>query len=85
MNEKDNVATLLQATLEGEEVALLLKGEVVGVIKTLQDIEPYHKISIVNLNREESVVKYGEIIGITTEKIKVGEYVHTHNVRSVKV
>ena len=41
-----------------------------------------HKYALRPIASGEYVVKYGEIIGRATEDINVGEWVHTHNVKS---
>ena len=38
-----------------------------------------HKISIKNINKGDLVYKYGQIIGIASEKINKGSHVHSHN------
>ncbi len=38
-----------------------------------------HKISLEDINKGELIYKYGQIIGIATEKIKMGSHVHSHN------
>ena len=41
-----------------------------------------HKYALCDIKKGEYVIKYGEIIGRATADIKVGEWVHTHNVKS---
>ncbi|PLR69199.1 UxaA family hydrolase [Bacillus sp. UMB0893] len=53
-------------------------------ITSLGDIPLGHKISLVSLNENESVVKYGVQIGLTTRKWAVGDYVHTHNIKTAR-
>src|SRR5687767_1024261 len=38
-----------------------------------------HKIAIRPIAKAEPVRKYGQIIGFTTEPVKTGEWVHSHN------
>lgn len=38
-----------------------------------------HKIAIVRIPRGQPVVKYGQTIGVATENIEPGDWVHTHN------
>ncbi len=38
-----------------------------------------HKIAVVRIPRGQRVVKYGQAIGVATENIEAGEWVHTHN------
>lgn len=41
-----------------------------------------HKIASVNIKKGEKIFKYGYPIGIATEEIKKGEWVHTHNIKT---
>lgn len=46
------------------------------------EIPAGHKYAIKEIKQGEYVIKYGEIIGRATCDIKVGDWVHTHNVKS---
>ncbi len=39
-----------------------------------------HKIAICDMNQDEPVRRYGQIIGFATRSISQGEHVHTHNI-----
>jgi len=41
-----------------------------------------HKFALEDIEKGEAVIKYGEPIGQSTEKIARGEHVHVHNVVS---
>ncbi|KKB35570.1 UxaA family hydrolase [Bacillus thermotolerans] len=43
-----------------------------------------HKISLVNLEEGAPVLKYGVKVGVTTEAWEVGDYVHTHNIKTAR-
>lgn len=43
-----------------------------------------HKVALVDLDADADVIEYGLKVGVTTEKIARGSYVHTHNVRSAR-
>lgn len=77
ITEQDNVVVALRD---------FKKDEVIHVndtdIKLLDDIARGHKIAIKNINKGETVVKYGFSIGIAKEDIKVGEYIHSHNLKT---
>ncbi len=77
MDERDNVATAIVSLKKGEKVRTTA-----GEIVLLEDIPQGHKFALREIRAGEPVIKYGEIIGIATEDIKVGEYVHVHNVKS---
>jgi len=81
MNSKDNIATTLEDLTKGEDVKVEIKGDVKN-IKINDDIPFGHKFSIVEIKKGSDVVKYGEVIGMASEDIKKGDYVHVHNLES---
>lgn len=44
-----------------------------------------HKIAFKNIEINEEVFKFGNVIGYTTKRIRIGEHVHVHNVDSEKL
>jgi altronate dehydratase small subunit len=83
---RDNVATVTSEVEEGEAVEVLSpEGEILVKPKVAGDVPFGHKISLRGLGKGEEIVKYGEVIGVASEKIGLGAWVHTHNVESVKV
>lgn len=48
-------------------------------ITALENIPKYHKAAVVELKKDETVLKYGENIGHALCDIHVGAWVHTHN------
>ena len=59
------------------------KGESV-VIRALDPIPYGHKVAVREIETGEQIMKYGEEIGIATKEIKKGEYVHIHNLDSMR-
>jgi (2R)-sulfolactate sulfo-lyase subunit alpha len=43
-----------------------------------------HKVALTDLEAGEDVIEYGLRVGVTTEKISRGSYVHIHNIRSAR-
>ncbi|WP_026695330.1 UxaA family hydrolase [Peribacillus kribbensis] len=83
MNEKDNVATLLRDTAEGEQITYNLENREYTV--TLQEpIKFGHKIAVAVIPAGEPVIKYGESIGAATRTIAAGEHVHVHNIEGIR-
>ena len=69
MAEADDVATVIEAVCAGDTVAVETKqGEAVEELVSAHDI----------------VHKYGQVIGEATAPIKRGDYVHIHNIESIK-
>jgi len=78
MNPKDNCAILLEE-IPQNEIIEISKNQ---MIKANQVIPYGHKIALNNIKKGEVIVKYGEIIGIATEDIMKGDWIHVHNVKS---
>jgi altronate hydrolase len=73
----DNVAVALCDIKAGEEAS---SDEF--SVKASEKIERGHKIALVDIPEGMPVIKYGNRIGIATEDIKAGSFVHTHNVKT---
>lgn len=84
LNEKDNVATVFSAVSKDESLEILTKKGDSFVLKVLQDIPYGHKIALRDINKNEQITKYGEEIGIASSSIKAGDYVHIHNIESIR-
>ena len=80
----DSVGTIV---VEGVNAGDTLTGWVMEqdktvTIKTLNAIPIGHKIALKALANDGTVIKYGVDIGRTVAPIKLGEYVHVHNVKT---
>lgn len=77
INEQDNVAVALQD---------LAKGSVITIgnqqITVQEPISRGHKICIKDIALGQEIIKYGFPIGHAISEIKVGEHVHSHNVKT---
>jgi len=72
LHELDNVVIALQNLPAG---AILP-----GLSTTLiEDISRGHKIAITTIESGQNVLRYGQIIGVSSVKIRSGSHVHTHN------
>ena len=78
MNSNDNCATSLSDIPKNDEVEL----KTGKVIKIKQIIPFGHKFALRKIMKGKIVRKYGEIIGLATENIESGDWVHTHNIKS---
>jgi len=77
MNPNDNCATVLKeipkdARLHIKEISILIN----------QNIPLGHKIALKDIKKGDLVKKYGHSIGIATEDINKGDWIHTHNLTS---
>lgn len=65
------------------DLIILNERDNVGVLKAPRGSVPMgHKIALKDIPKGAAVVKYGYPIGVATEDIKAGDFVHTHNLRS---
>ncbi|QQK78821.1 UxaA family hydrolase [Salicibibacter cibi] len=80
MHAEDNVVIALRNLRAGE--ALSVQGDSADV-QVQQNISYGHKVATDFIPEGQSVVKYGEWLGIATEDIAIGHHVHTHNVRGL--
>lgn len=71
----DNVAVAVAQLKPGMEINV--NGQ---VIANSQRIPMGHKIAVRAIRKGEIILKYGQIIGISSEDIFPGSHVHTHNV-----
>jgi altronate hydrolase len=78
IHPRDNVAVALRNLSPGEEA----KGEGIESFMVLNEIPASHKIALCDIGPGEEIIKYGEVVAVTTQQIKRGEWVHTHNLES---
>jgi altronate dehydratase len=84
MNPRDNVATLLaDVEVRNSVEVILTSGEKQSEVEAKQPIPFGHKISIKDIRVGETILKYGEVIGVATLPIMAGDHVHIHNLRSL--
>lgn len=85
VNDKDNVATIFaEGIADGAEVEVLDKRGERERLFVSGDVPYGHKIAVRDIKKDELIFKYGEEIGIATKDIKKGEYVHVHNLDSMR-
>ena len=80
LSDKDNVATALVDLPAGDYV--LGAGASQTAINVPGDIKAGFKLALLDIREGESIYKYGYVIGLATEDINKGDYVHTHNLIS---
>ena len=77
INQEDNVAVALRPIAKGETL------DIAGTpVTTLEEIPQGHKVAIKPIAQGGNVIKYGFRIGIAKEDIKVGQWVHVHNIKT---
>ncbi len=82
IDKTDHVATCIAPLKRGESVELTLNGRKRKRIKAKQSIPFAHKICVKAMKKGDQCLKYGLSIGSATKEIKVGDYIHVHNIES---
>ena len=78
VHELDNIVVALQDFSKGDKLTLN------GIdIELNEDISRGHKIAVQSLDKGQEIIKYGYSIGALTTDIKVGDWVHSHNVKTL--
>lgn len=81
LNSKDNVAVAVENVEPGDPVRLETIGAPVRTIMAKEKIPFGFKIALADIPRGGDVIKHGEIMGIATTDIGMGNQVHVHNVQ----
>lgn len=76
----DTVAVALATLAPG--LTMIRRAEDVIVAVLIEPIPMGHKFTLADTDVGNSIVKYGEVIGIATAAIPAGAHVHVHNMRS---
>ncbi len=77
IHEDDNVVVAVSVIEKGKAVSIN-DDEIVANM----DIPAGHKMAIRDINEGEAIIKYGNPIGRAKEKIKKGDWIHLHNVKT---
>lgn len=79
----DNVATIFASGVrDGDLVTIVDQAGNRKTVAVIGDIPYGHKIATRDIHAGEDINKYGEEIGVATHEIRMGEYVHIHNLDS---
>jgi len=79
LTDDDTVATALDDLRTGRTFTIDDR-----IVELVEDVEFGHKFALEAIDSGERVTKYGEVIGEATQPIEPGEWVHTHNLRSLR-
>src|SRR5699024_12611700 len=80
LDEKDNVAVVLQTLRAGDLLSIQDEVKKVEVIKSI----PHgHNAALSPIPKDHRSYKYGECMGIATQDIEEGDHVHESKVRGV--
>jgi altronate hydrolase len=75
MDARDNVA-VVTANVKAGDVLELADGT---EVRAVEAIPRGGKVALAPIAKGETVIRYGEEIGLATEDIATGQHVHTHN------
>lgn len=80
----DNVAVVV---VEGLKGGTLMRGEYTSAdgefsVEALSDVPIGHKVAVKDIKKGDTAIKYGEDIGVFTEDVAKGGYVHVHNLKT---
>lgn len=85
VNDRDNVATIFADNIyKRTSVEVRDKKGKAEVLNVIDDIPYGHKIALTDIAVGDTIIKYGESIGRASKPIKKGEYVHIHNLESMR-
>lgn len=77
INKRDNVAVALAPLEKGRQINFDYKH-----LTLAEDIPQGHKFSIYPIAKGEAVIKYGYPIGLMTEDVAAGHWLHTQNLKT---
>ena len=81
----DHVGVATSDISAGETViGVYMDDESTVEVAAHDDVPLGHKIAVGELAEADQVLEYGIPIGLTTAPVAVGDYVHTHNIKSAR-
>ncbi len=82
--EGDSVGTVVVENVNSGDTLTgwVMEQDKTVTMKTISNVPIGHKIALVNLNKDDTVIKYGVDIGRVVAPIKAGEHLHVHNVKT---
>ncbi len=82
-DRKDNVAVVVvEGFSGGDGLCVCTEDDSDMVVKVHEEIPIGHKVALLDFAEGDTVVKYGEDIGIVKKGVKSGEHVHVHNMKT---
>ena len=84
VHERSDNVGVATADIKAGEVGkgLYMDAQAPEEVNVLTDIPLGHKIALRDLQKGDTVIKYGHDIGRVTADIKAGEHVHIHNLKT---
>jgi altronate dehydratase small subunit len=83
MKPKDNVGICLAEMPAKSTINVKIEGSTKKI--TLTDDIPFaHKFALIDIKAGGHIIKYGEVIGVASKSIRAGQWVHVHNIESIR-
>ncbi|SDC83682.1 altronate hydrolase [Terribacillus halophilus] len=79
LHKNDGVAVALRDIHNGEAILI---DELSKSITAIEDIPKSHKFAVKTIAQGDDVLKFGYSIGVATEAITEGSWIHTHNLKT---
>jgi (2R)-sulfolactate sulfo-lyase subunit alpha len=81
---KDNVAVVVVEGLKAGTKALgvITENDSTFAVDVKDDVPIGHKVALVDLSDNDTVIKYAQDVGRMTAKAAQGRHVHTHNMKT---
>ncbi|RXT07226.1 UxaA family hydrolase [Ammoniphilus sp. CFH 90114] len=81
----DHVGVAVEDIKKGEKVeGVIMENNATVTVESKSDIPLGHKIALTSLKKGDKVIEYRVQIGVTTQDIAPGDYVHTHNLKTAR-
>jgi (2R)-sulfolactate sulfo-lyase subunit alpha len=83
-DRKDNVGVVVVEDLKAgtEMVGVITEDNSTFHLVTRADVPIGHKVALRDLKAGDTAIKYGEDVGKIIADVKMGEHVHTHNMKT---
>ena len=81
---KDNVGVVVVEGLKAgtEMLGVITESDSTTSLAAKNDIPIGHKVALADLEKGDTIIKYGEDIGKMVADAKKGEHVHVHNLKT---
>lgn len=83
-DDGDVVAVAIRDLAPGSYSGGYLHGPASVVVEVLDDVPLGHKLALVDIAEGQDITEYGLRVGVATQDIPKGSYVHVHNIRSAR-
>jgi (2R)-sulfolactate sulfo-lyase subunit alpha len=83
-NEGDSVAVAMRDLSPGPVEGGYLVGPESIIIELQEPVPLGHKFALHDISEGDEIVEYGVRVALASKPISAGQYVHVHNVRSIR-